>query len=186
MSYVVGALTTYGPPLPCSHFKRALWKVRGTDRNEIRSRILKIQTLHDRAVDLQVDSSPLATGDLLLAFAGAFSPEVSCNLENDVNLLLKSLPLQDTFQALFDRARTGTDNSFALAPVVEVQPSPSSPAPSAKTASPPPPTTNEDILAALKRVLKDQEISLWSSKRRVFFAVDGKVVDLVPTALQET
>lgn len=146
-------LKEYGPIDPINFYRRAMFKVKGSNREEVRDRLTQLLSAHNRAA---VDSGreSWSTTDLCYPFVGAFSPAVSEQLEQQMALV----SLQpDPFTHLF---RLAPSQTLPAASLHLVHPQvPTVPTPAPKSQAPKRKNTElQGVLAALVDLLPKQKI----------------------------
>lgn len=79
-------LKEHGPIDPVNFFKRELYRVRGTNAEDIREALMKLLTLHNRAARDE-GSQQLQERDLCYPFVEALSPTIRAQLERQFALI---------------------------------------------------------------------------------------------------
>ena len=106
-------LKVYGPLDPVGYFRAQMYKVGGTHREEIRSRLQRLLTLHNRAAK-DNGRAEFGDSDLIYPFVQAFPPEQSARLQETMAFAYAT---PDPFDTLYRTAPSGQcTSSEALSP----------------------------------------------------------------------
>jgi hypothetical protein len=148
-------LKEYGPIDPINFYRRAMFKVKGSNREEVRDRLTQLLAAHNRAaVDSRRESWSMT--DLCYPFVGAFPPAVSEQLEQQMALVFIQ---PDPFTHLFRLAPT---QSLPAATLHLVHPQvPTVPTPAQRPKVPAQKRKNTElqgVLAALVDLLPKQKM----------------------------
>lgn len=95
-------LGEHGPVDPVNFYRRELYKVRGTSREEVREKLVMIQTIHNRAAEDEAKQK-LVDRDLCYPFINSFPVEIREELEQKLALVFAQ---KEPFEQLFRLAPT--------------------------------------------------------------------------------
>ncbi len=148
-------LKEHGPIDPINYYRRAMFKVKGSGREEVRDRLNQLLTAHNRA-SVDAGRESWTEKDLCYPFVEAFSPAVSASLEQQMGLVFAQA---DPFEHLFRLAPTKTLPTASLHLVHPQVPTVPTPALRPKVQAPKRKNTEmQGVLAALVDLLPKQKL----------------------------
>lgn len=145
-------LEELGPLQPAAFFRRELFRIRGTNREDVRARLEEMKLLHDRAaLDSEPPAQVITEPELMYAFCSAFPDEIAARLEKNMAILMTHT---HPFEALF---RQAPSEDQAVTKLAAIQEEPGAKRARAEGEEETPSTTRDLVCAIISELRRDRD-----------------------------